>query len=536
MGIQPIGMFRLYTSTCYVDKPFVHNDKFKVIKGEEYYEGGLLNFPLQFCKPDLNYRTFTGPTVAHSGCIYARNDHNAAKALTRQTGKREADKIGLDEALVDAQLRNMRAFLDLLTPLLTPYFTLDGDHYWSMQSYVELPNSKRALRRQMWLRIIDGRFYSDYALPFLEGKVKAQEWAKPGKYPRLFVNLGPASPLKAGYIVEHLKHLFPSSGPVAFVAGPTRELLLACFKDLITPSGLVFRFFSDDSCASYPCSDGVGMANVDISGCDASHTSAPFRYLEDITRGTLYELPMHAAVAQCRKPIMVRSYARVRKPPTVVLKPNTPVLYSGSVLTTLVNNLANWAIGQSLQRLVFPGMTKRQFYDAIPRAAAAVGYIVTVDECQVPEELQFLKHSPCFTEAGVTPIINLGVILRLLGSCHGDLPGRGDILRRAHEWHVALVQSLVHAGDHDLLRTLRAKFPGKVTKAMQDHLDRLSPFYAWRFSQCGMEYIPAEGLGKRYGLSGSHILEMCRAIEQATWGDIICTYATKVILAKDYGL
>lgn len=132
----------------------------------------------------------------------------------------------------------------------------------------------------------------------------------------------------------------------------------------------------------------------------------------------------------------------------VKLRSTCPVLYSGSTLTTFINNLASALICESI------ALSDINCISDIEQAALRVGYKVSIDACNRPCDLQFLKHSP----AGVTmfPLLNVGVLLRASGFCRGDLPGRGDLEKRASRQQAMLLNGMYPHVSFPFLHRLKA--------------------------------------------------------------------------------
>jgi hypothetical protein len=307
--------------------------------------------------------------------------------------------------------------------------------------------------------------------------------------------------------------------------GDLRDVFTNVFDDKT-----YFAFFSDDSILTLRCSDGVYRCNLDISSCDMSHGPHLFRVVRHLLDGTLHETSLHGVVDQLMKPLTVKSTQDRRRKCT--LKPNTPVLLSGSTITTFINNLASFLIYSEIISRAPPTLANAEGF--IREAAERAGYIVTCDRIVEPEDAQFLKHSPTYTETGeIHPTLNLGVILRALGTCHRDLPGRKKMTpeARAYSFNSSLVTAFKHAGDHALMRVLRRKFSagGKILATQSSYfLDELDDSPDARLDE--------NSLLRRYRLPLEAFLELCSLIASCPFGGMIHCVASRAILAKDYGL
>lgn len=304
------------------------------------------------------------------------------------------------------------------------------------------PHEKKALRIAAWTELLESgeAFREETWLYRVWCKMKTAEWAKPGKYPRSIGDLGcPASLLgfRLTYFLKKAQSdvpVFINGGLIFFCKSPRQSVLRYVFSELIRPTHrYFFVYFSDDSCFSFRLPDGsIVRGNADISSCDSSHGPKVFRALGDLFPEGPIRSEAHRLINQCRAPVEVRS-VRDRKV-KVVLKPRRPVLYSGATITTAINNVANLSIAIEFSRL-------DSFLEAdLIAAARRVGYIITVEMAPDWHTLQFLKHSPVLDVNGrLQPLLNLGVLLRLSGTCKGDLPGRGDMEPRARAFQKALL-------------------------------------------------------------------------------------------------
>jgi len=169
----------------------------------------------------------------------------------------------------------------------------------------------------------------------------------------------------------------------------------------------------------------------------------------------------------------------------------------------------------------------------VERGAAMVGYKVTCDVVVNPEDFQFLKCSPTVEEGEVHVFLNLGVILRALGSCDGDLPGRGSLYDRARKRVGEVVSGFSHAGTNSVLDAIRAVYSlGSRETAgcvgihyLVDHME-------------GMEksLVSDGALCRRYGISNSELEELLIYIRQSDIGSVINCPALRKILQIDYSL
>jgi hypothetical protein len=367
-------------------------------------------------------------------------------------------------------------------------------------------------------------------------KMKKDEVAKPGKYPRMIGDLGVAASLQGFRVTGLLKKAMASEafvyrdGTFEFVATPEPSVLKEVFARLLNPpTKYYFVFFSDDACLSISHQGRVFVFNLDIKWCDASHGPSIFDALIHITPRHMKE-DMQVLVDQCKLPIEVRDVTGNKQ--SVKLTPVNPRLYSGSTITTFINNLANILIFKSI---VDAGATDAL---GVITSAAAVGYGVTLDACEFPEDIQFLKHSPVLdTHGRMQAMLNLGVMFRSIGMCKGDLPGRGPIRPRADEFVAQFLQGMyprTNFGIKDglLLNLTRAPW---LEEIMQKKFCADFPYIHKDDSGETYEADP-RSIARRYRLTEGQFDEMTVYMSAARHQTWVASSSIEAVLRKDYGL
>jgi len=523
------------------------------VGGEEFYSATGLTFPEGYNKPDKRGKTFFGWSIHFPAVIYARSDVNMSCALTRQTNKRKPLQLGYDEMLTENQLKlsqntllweELRKLRDKITEKARDV----GDYLDLLKEYVHQPHPKIKERLQALEKVIlDSRLYHETFVVEVLGKIKIEELAKPGKYPRLFTSLGSTSILKAGFLIDIVKECMrhtPGFLEMDFIKSPDYDDLSRVFANLINPTNGYFCFFSDDSSVALQTADeGVWRSNLDISSCDGSHTKFIFDVLRFLCGGeSRFKEAIGALVSQLLKNLVIKSYTGFKER-KVVLKPLFPCLYTGTTGTTIINNIANWLIGKCLE-LVLKGQRPKfsECRQLILKVAEDCGYILTVDECHFVEQLQFLKHSPVWTGEQFVPILNIGVILRIFGSCWGDLPynkKRDTFEGAAYTWNRCLTQSLVHAGNHILTDMLRSKYSTNKDSSKVEIMRKvIKQQFEYRLGATGREIPVAltQSICQRYGVLVEEFESLVSLIKDADdgKGTIIDLPVSRVILSKDY--
>lgn len=417
----------------------------------------------------------------------------------------------------------------------------------SFPTWLFQPHAKRRLRVSTEALNLD-RGRDDYEDHLdVEFKFKPGELLAPGKA-RGIGDLGAVRCNATAHICDCIKEAWSvpfvwNNFTFRYVKSPEKGVLSEVFRTLWEPGTNFFVYFSDDCCAGVDCSDGRFVFNGDIKACDGSHRWSMISKLEGMLRRTdgcanSHSEVLSRAFSYLKRPLVVKNRSpglssKSRKAQQVKYEYRDPRLYSGSVLTVIINNFANLLIGLEMQRLCpEPSRVTRAEYAALYVSAAEnVGYGVKVQECTVPEDMQFLKHSPSVVEGVYHPWMNLGTWFRGLGTFRGDLPGRGTFRQRAAAYISDVVVSRRNWGDHcirDAMQHMvvhhRVKFSGSVyheslrTKSFGDHGVR----------------IPAASLARRYRVSMDLLCDFCEVVSRAGVGQVVAHPMVGILHARDY--
>jgi len=412
------------------------------------------------------------------------------------------------------------------------------------------PHQKRELRIQAWRDIHEeGRESDRLWLQFnvTKYKLKRDEFAKPDpkkagcyKPARTIGDLGVGASLQGAFITGRLKDglagcaMANATTEFQFLKKPTQQGLEDVFNKMIFLKGdNYFVYFSDDSCLAKRGSDGeVHHYNVDISKCDASHTPALFEKLKK-------SVPAFAAddiqilIEQCTSDLKLQAPddKRFNTKNKIVLRPREPSLYSGSTLTTLINNIANLCVGICLTEC------KETDPDLLAEAVLRCGYHVTIEECHQPQSIQFLKNSPTLDTNGVwRPLLNLGVLLRASGQCKGDLPGKGDWVERARRFQRSVLNGMYPTAHFPLIDSMKATSGAQTaieTVALRAILTDLSYKVC---EQTEHYYFSSAEVYRRYSLLEHEIEELDEVLGSLGTGEYCRLPGTIRILHADYGL
>lgn len=459
---------------CHLEKEFqLNEDKFEIVSGgDEFFHENGLQFPDGYVKEDQTYKTMFGPIFYHPGAIYSRCDDNLRLGSYRLLCVRKPEIKDYERYLGLMQSEYVRSNWDSLIEVYGQIkkrysekcVQIETDVETMLYDYLNAPHKNRKARLNALREVFDTGEYSNWCyVRSVLSKIKI-EWGKVSKIPRLYVSLGIKSILCVGHLVPLLKSSFASismcGATATFADEPTKESLKTLMKRILYGGDVEFIYFSDDSCIGITCVDGSRfVANLDISSCDGSHYEMIFEILRFLVDETIMSKEaFDFAVEQCLSSLRLISPQNIREL-VVIIKPLFPVLYTGSTLTTIINNIASLLIFTSIVRRLKGQRPNYSDCRSLLRCGAEdCGYIVTIDECLIPQQLQFLKHSPMFdTNGELQPILNIGVILRMWGNCWGDLPGKkkdSSLADKAYACNRQLMLGLVHAGDHGLTRAL----------------------------------------------------------------------------------
>jgi len=416
-------------------------------------KGELLFTKMPAQKLSIPYHTRYGGTTCTT-TVYTRTTRSLSLALHRQFNVRKPEIFGLCEHLYAQQVAVLPSlqhhFAKYSAALARHTFDYRGALWEELEHYAD-KHPKRALRvRNHIAALVDGsladrtRLLRDrHGRRFVVAALKI-ELAKIGKVPRITVNLEVGASLVGAWLAKCLKTAMAAeplhhAGLYAwFCPAANYKNLKRAFDLLITPpERITIILFSDDAAIAVAGPHGTCWIDMDISSCDKSHTRALFDTVRAMTPQHM-KADMETLMQQLKAPLVIRAPNRSNREKVVVL-PVEETLYSGSVLTTLVNNVAVMSIAlRAHERMA---ATPEDFV----AAAQDIGYIVECKGHQRLEKMQFLKHSPCQDVDGVwQPVLNLGVYTRSCGHVYGELPGSKETSPavRAHQQHAALLRCM----------------------------------------------------------------------------------------------
>lgn len=464
---------------CEVDDPHLDNGLFTCVSGAEWYSAAEgLHFPpvdmseigsSTATKTGSN-RTLVGLKFNSSGVIYANSDSNMAKALRRQTGLRK-DKLNVSLGLeprvnyVAICEHNQRDFIATHTIYLTE-FTADFQLVWKniieeADEHCTDPHPKRDLRMQGMQEVYDRMLYrrNIWAERSFILKMKSDELAKTGKYPRTIADFGVCASLQGAFFTDHCKSFLDESffefmgGRCKFVKKCDGETLDAMFNDMISgPGRLIYYIFSDDSLMCFNVNGVRRWFDIDISSCDVSHTPALFELLRRMfpQDGVIVTL-----IEQCQQNMTVRSVRDFKM--KVVLRLARVMLSSGSTITTLINTVACYLLFMAFSEVHDNNVS----VVSLTEAAERVGYYCTINEVTKPTRLRFLRRCPIRDVNGVyRAILVPATMFRSLGVSKSDLPFKQlSQVTRGELFTAALINGFYAEVECPFLTFLRKLYP-----------------------------------------------------------------------------
>lgn len=550
-----LPMTRIIAIDCLVEKPFVFDvSRFRYVT-QSYIINNEIHFPPSTTYKNLNrtYRTRVSWSFGHSGMIYEHTNHNTRLALRRYLSLPFLDVPG--RCLI--YRANGAAFIAANRDIFIGYSSFFRDvasiSSYNMTEaafrYADEPHAKRRLRLETMSEIFTHGYHCkvDWAKCNARVKMKRDEWAKPGAYPRAIGDLGVARSMQGGSYIKACKIFLTcnplelANGTAEFVMTPSPVLLKDVFDKLLSTNGKKFYMaaHSDDSCVCIRLPGQNFIFNLDISSCDSSHSSSLFIMLRDMFADGSDTFQL--LINHCRTRLDIFSVDMLLKTSIEMLD---YCLLSGSVLTTLINSIANF--------MIFLSICQNDCNTAndVVRAASLVGYVVTIEQCFIPEDIQFLKHSPVQDVNGLYhPVLNAGVVLRALGICKGDVVGSKNtpLFERGLIHQRELVRGLVPYISCPFADSLRHKLGVQLSEkcTSKQALSHL-PYgmeHDERIIFCSNEqyfrrYVSRHhtNMGRYDAISMPHIEELMENILLARNSDIIFCEASNVILEVDYKL
>jgi hypothetical protein len=203
----------------------------------------------------------------------------------------------------------------------------------------------------------------------------------------------------------------------------------------------------------------------------------------------------------------------------VTLRPESFFEYSGSVLTTLLNNIASLYIGFSIYLQLIKTEDLKLAMEQGPRE---VGWDVTTDVFSSLNKVTFLKRA----FDGENSYLVYGPILRSIATIENPMTWQSFGYKNVHEFYAATSDDL-------LIKKIRMLLDGLIHEPNSCILNALR-------TRVGLnplpETLPREALYDRYGLEEIELEDLCVTLEKVKVGTIIVNDAACKIFEKDYGV
>jgi hypothetical protein len=500
------------------------------------------NFTHEIDFRSRDYFTFFGPCVSHTGGLVANDAKGMASAIRRLTATREPGRPGYHAELIENQYTNLtidrfRLHFDRLRArLISILSSVTEDTHVLRSKWAEATHPKRKLRlmarKQIYLERSEnrGNMYKN----FIIYKAKTFEILPPSKYLRAVADLTCPGSCTGGYYIDYVKQIFEKpykyrNGRAVFVKAPKLSVLQEVFQQLDDPlEDVYFCYFSDDSCVSARCADGIFRSDCDISKSDGSQYLPVFNFLEQlISVDERFNDDVRSCFVQLT--LAVKTHNPEEYLERIKYKSRVgPRLFSGSVLTTTVNNVANFLIFCNFMEKYNKSMTMQAVSTLFAASAEEIGYIVKLKCAQYIQELSFLKHFPIRNIKGqIEPTLCWGVVLRAMGKTSGDVPGSSKVPLeyRFKKFHSEFCRSLVNAGKSSLFTALKKHIISARGEATDDFKSEGSII---------RHEVPNMEICLRYGLDECELDELIEMIGRASIYTKFRCKASDVILDQDY--
>lgn len=525
----------------------VNNGRFVPIIGAEHFNGTDITFPVRASNDrkehENDYLTLFGWNCASTAVIWADTDINMSLACRRHFAKVMPDYEHEDPDDFDRNLRaNQRVFFatkgEVIRKIYQQYAKFKDD-----MSFVDMaiemseePNPKKEIRRSEIKQLLESNaiaksvwLKSVWWKPKRLERAKKSTAAKP-KYIRMIVDCGVGASLQTVPFAARVKKMTDGvrvdykGCTCIFYASPKPETIANEIQRLWSSThDVMLLYYSDDAVIAIKILGELRIFNADLSSNDSCKTEALIENLlscagasDEVT--TAVRLQIKATI---------RIISKDRKS-VILFKPLETYLQSGIGITTTVN-CHTWLC--EFVNIVDNINVIHSPLDLI-KVCELVGHKVTLEECHVIEDVQFLKMSVVkTTDSTYQAILNLGVILRASGSCKMDLPGRGDMATRARDFQAGLMNGLLTGIGYQPLNKLRGT--GKAIKV--DWRSASGSLYARDLEQAEKNYH-SHDFYRRYRLSQCEIDELESLIAQSGVGTTIYCCALDKIFKKDYGL
>lgn len=548
-----------------VDSPTFYSDVYRSVLTDFKLNGRRFNFkgklPFTNLPAKRTYMTHFGPTMNVNGrCCYRSSVNNFESMLMRIIGNRDKEEVKtinnkkISPSNSNRKLsRSINKYFDVVKSKLSTLLPIIGDTIEEQIKLATSPHVKQKLRIKAIKELIaKGEMLNSLFMTKIAGKIKIPEFAKAGKKPRLIGDFSCPGSLLAGFLIPLIKYAFSEpinigGATIRFVYSTDSAELDAIFDEIDKSKIDQYIFFSDDMCCRIKINGEFKWCNLDISACDASNGISVFdRAVWFFDERLEFENLMTKAVMQCQSRLVIFHPNGKKIKENITARPTQPIEFSGTQLTTLLNNIASSCICVSIhyhKKILESESRLINFDNLVYKAALAVGYEVTVDMCSDLYDVQFLKHSFYHDDEGkINSFVNAGALLRSFGTCWMDLPferKKGETINTAAEmrnWQV--LQGFKHSGLEILTNPLlQSRSAVKHTGHIQllNRLTNESTYKMYLNTESKRRPVPVNVFLDRYRMSIAEFEELVTLFHESEVGHLISCIAVDKILHKDYG-
>lgn len=175
-----------------------------------------------------------------------------------------------------------------------------------------------------------------------------------------------------------------------------------------------YIYYSDDGFLVINIGGMIYIFETDISSCDSSNKLPIFAAAKYLSDKSGCGKGIDILLAQCAGVVTLDNPDCIDE--SVTIQPTCYMEYSGTRLTTVLNNLASLAVALGIaEEYAEEGYDVEEHVDAIIKGASRYGYVITCAQRTSFNAVSFLKRS----YNGTFSWLNFGCILRSFGSVHG---------------------------------------------------------------------------------------------------------------------
>jgi hypothetical protein len=434
--------------------------------------------------------------------------------------------------------------------------------FYGRELWAKIPHAKA---KQRMLFVGNRMFHHEEHKPlrYMEVCIK-EEQGKYGKPCRLFLNLDTESTY-APTLPMHIKmamhgtHMYQLPEP-----GTSRVVILEVFiytqpnpevdeMDYIASKMNEARFLEDYLFVVLHSDDSVMVGNVkgrsimcnnDISSNDSGQ-DAPAFFGMSVLQGRLSEALAEGMLDLALLPVLIRSPTSDAK---LVLQFDKPIEPSGHSNTTCWNNFSTLLVTLSIFHDLV--QTDNSLIDCVSNGASVVGHVVTCEECDCIEDLQFLKFSPVECGGQYVMSANLGRLFRKLGAVDNDLTHNQlgvDLIEfkamtpneRMNRFWGGVLLGYKNEPSNVILEALRTRFDSShnvVTESALALLRNENVDSYYMHSRTAKTGDCTQSIMKRYRLTSSEVSELVGLIRDLSVGQRFKLTSIAKFYSKDYGV